>query len=98
MLLVQQILVLQILAKSGEWMYGLEIVKASDRKLKRGTVHTFLRDLEAHGYVESREEMPEERGRPLTEGYPPPRKYRITAGGQHQLADLEATAGHLCPT
>ena len=54
----------------GEWHRGLDMVKASNGLLRRGTVYVHLTDLEDKGLIESR---PEE---PLTEGGPRARSYR----------------------
>ena len=44
-----------LLAASGE-MYGLELVKASDGRLKRGTIYVTLNRMEDKGLVISRKE------------------------------------------
>ena len=38
-------------------MYGLEMVAASDGRLKRGTIYVTLRRMEDKGYVESKQEL-----------------------------------------
>jgi DNA-binding PadR family transcriptional regulator len=52
--------ILQILAKHGGWMRGLEIVKASNGVVARGVVYVHLHWLEEHQWVQSREEHPDE--------------------------------------
>ena len=48
-------IVLDLLAERGE-MYGLELVGASEGRLKRGTVYVTLGRMEDKGYVESHQE------------------------------------------
>lgn len=45
--------ILELLTRKGE-MYGLEMVKAAPRKLKRGTVYVTLGRMREKGFVESR--------------------------------------------
>lgn len=52
----KQRVILEILQRERREMYGLEIVKASQGRVKRGTVYVDLDLLEDHGYVVSREE------------------------------------------
>jgi hypothetical protein len=49
----KQRLILELLAERGE-MYGLELVAASKRQLKRGTVYVTLGRMEEKGYIRSR--------------------------------------------
>jgi len=65
----------------GREMYGLELVGASRRRLKRGTVYVTLQRMEEKGYVDSRTE--EDRGDPGL----PRRLYKATAAGR-RLFDL----------
>jgi PadR family transcriptional regulator PadR len=58
-------------------MYGLELVRASENRLKRGTVYVTLGRLEEKGYLTSREEEPQ----PGASGIPR-RLYRVTGHGQ----------------
>jgi DNA-binding PadR family transcriptional regulator len=48
-------IVLDLLAERGE-LYGLELVEASEGRLKRGTVYVTLGRMEDKGYVESWQE------------------------------------------
>lgn len=63
-------------------MYGLELVKASDGRLHRGTVYVYLQRLEDAGWVLSSEE-------PAAEVQPhvgiPRRLYRLRPGGPREL-------------
>jgi DNA-binding PadR family transcriptional regulator len=70
--------VLELLSGSGD-MYGLEMVKASQGALRRGTVYVILDRLEDKGFVKSRAEK-----EPGMAGMPR-RRYRITGLGQRAL-------------
>jgi DNA-binding PadR family transcriptional regulator len=48
-------LILDLLAEGRE-MYGLELVAASNKRIKRGTVYVTLARMEQKGYVGSRQE------------------------------------------
>ena len=74
----KEALALELLSSSAE-MYGLEMVKASQGALKRGTVYVMLDRLEDKGFVISRSEQ-----RPGVAGMPR-RLYRITGLGQRAL-------------
>jgi DNA-binding PadR family transcriptional regulator len=50
-----QTLILDLLAEKGE-MYGLELVEASQERIKRGTVYVTLARMEQKGYVRSLQE------------------------------------------
>jgi len=78
-------IILELLINSGE-MYGLELVKASDGELKRGTVYVTLDRMEDKGLVESRQEDQAEHG-----GIPR-RLYRPTGHGARVLRAIEAFA------
>jgi DNA-binding PadR family transcriptional regulator len=52
---VIQTLILDLLARKGE-MYGLELVEASQERIKRGTVYVTLARMEQKGYVSSLQE------------------------------------------
>jgi len=52
---VIQALILDLLAEKGE-MYGLELVEASQERVKRGTVYVTLARMEQKGYVRSLQE------------------------------------------
>lgn len=72
-------LILQLLVERRD-MYGLELVTASKKRLKRGTVYVTLARMEDKGYVASRlEEAPE------TAGGLPRRIYEPTALGRRLL-------------
>ena len=70
-------LILDMLISEGQ-MYGLEMVRASDNQLKRGTVYVTLGRMTEKGYVEPID------GHPRAGG-PPRRKYRITGHGSRIL-------------
>ena len=74
----KELIVLQFLVTSRE-MYGLEMVKASN-KLARGTVYVLLGRMEDKGFITSRKEK--EEGRPGM----PKRLYKITGLGQRAYA------------
>jgi len=61
-------------------MFGLQLVEASDGRLKRGTVYVTLGLLEQKGYVESEQETPA----PGAIGLPR-RVYRPTGLGERAL-------------
>ena len=80
-------LILELLAQADE-MYGLQLVDASRRRLKRGTVYVTLGRMEEKGYLTSRlEDAPREAG-----GLPR-RKYRATALGRRLLEAAAHVAG-----
>jgi DNA-binding PadR family transcriptional regulator len=74
-----ELLVLSLLRDESRGMYGLEMVKASDGELARGTVYVLLGRLEDKGYVRSWV-----KGRPDHPGLPRPR-YALTAPGKRVL-------------
>src|SRR4029079_4450879 len=76
----KEMVILELLLHGHE-MYGLELVGASRRRLKRGTVYVTLQRMEEKGYVQSRTEP--ERG----EAGLPRRRYKATASGR-RLFDL----------
>ncbi|MEM1186843.1 MAG: PadR family transcriptional regulator [Planctomycetota bacterium] len=70
--------ILELLA-GGDERYGLEMVKAEPKQLKRGTIYVTLSRLEDQGLVTSREVKPDAgRG-------PARRVYRITGAGERLL-------------
>jgi DNA-binding PadR family transcriptional regulator len=73
-------------------MYGLQLVAASRRRLKRGTVYVTLGRMEAKGYIASRLEDP-----PAEAGGLPRRLYRPTALGRRVLAVWTGDARLLMP-
>jgi len=79
----KETVILELLLEGHE-MYGLELVGASRRRLKRGTVYVTLQRMEEKGYVQSRTEA--------GEGAPglPRRLYKATASGR-RLFDVWTT-------
>jgi len=80
----KEALVLELL-REGE-QYGLELVRLSKGRLKRGTVYTTLNRMQQKGYVQSRRE-----DKPAHVPGIPRRLYRVTPHGlrmldAHQLA------------
>jgi PadR family transcriptional regulator, regulatory protein PadR len=84
-------LVLEQLIREKE-MYGLQLVAASRRRLKRGTVYVTLGRMEEKGYIISHLEDP-----PSTAGGLPRRVYRPTALGRRVLAAWTGAAKVLMP-
>ena len=84
-------LILQLLS-SAEEMYGLELVGASRKRLKRGTVYVTLGRMEEKGYVSSR--LADE---PTPGGGLPLRLYQPTSLGLRVLALTQELAGELVP-
>jgi DNA-binding PadR family transcriptional regulator len=68
-----EVAVLSLLMGAGE-MYGLDMVKKSEGKLKLGTIYLTLSRMEEKGYATSRREL----GPALVV---PRRRYRITGAG-----------------
>jgi DNA-binding PadR family transcriptional regulator len=87
----KELLILELLA-SGRELYGLELVAASRRRLKRGTVYVTLGRMEDKGYVTSRLESP-----PPQSGGMPRRLYRPTELGRRVLATWTTAGRHLMP-
>lgn len=52
----KEYLILKLLIDNGSTMYGLELVKKADGKLKRGTLYTTLSRMEDKGFVKSEKE------------------------------------------
>ena len=75
----KQRLTLELLVAQGP-MFGLQLVEASEGRLKRGTVYVTLGLLEQKGYVESEQEAPELGAIGL-----PRRIYRPTGLGERAL-------------
>lgn len=79
-----ELLILRMLKDEPEGMYGLELVRESNGKLKRGTVYVTLGRLEEKGFLRSY--------RPSNERHPgiPRPRYSLTGLGQRALeaADL----------
>lgn len=72
-------LILSLLVSAHE-LYGLQMVDASDGRLKRGTIYVTLGRMEQKGYVTSRQEDP-----PANTGGLPRRLYAPTALGHRVL-------------
>ena len=87
----KEALILELLVGESE-MYGLQLVAASKRRLKRGTVYVTLGRMEEKGFITSRlEDAPPEAG-----GLPR-RVYEPTAFGRRVLRAYELAHRHLMP-
>ena len=87
----KEALILELLVGESE-MYGLQLVAASRRRLKRGTVYVTLGRMEEKGFITSRlEDAPPEAG-----GLPR-RVYEPTAFGRRVLDAYELVHRHLMP-
>jgi PadR family transcriptional regulator PadR len=78
-----ELLVLRLLSSEPNGLYGLEMVKSSDGRLKRGTVYVTLGRLVDKGYIKSR--IQSDADHP---GLPRPR-YTLTGQGQKVLQAAE---------
>ena len=87
----KEALILQLLAGQKE-MYGLELVSASKRRLKRGTVYVTLGRMEAKGFLISEQEP----AHPAAIGLPR-RIYRVTPLGERALRAWETFTRELAP-
>src|SRR4051812_12003773 len=85
----KEALILELLVGESE-MYGLQLVAASRRRLKRGTVYVTLGRMEEKGFITSRLES-----RPRDEGGMPRRLYEPTAFGRRVLAAYEMAHRHV---
>ena len=85
----KEALILELLCAEGE-LYGLQLVAASKRKLKRGTVYVTLGRMEDKGYVTSRLE-----DAPPDMGGMPRRMYSPTPLGRRVLSAWTRVAAHL---
>jgi len=83
--------VLDLLASDGE-LYGLQMVAASKRRLKRGTIYVTLGRMERKGYIRSRLE-----DAPPQAGGLPRRLYTLTPVGRRVLAAWEHVIRRLMP-
>jgi DNA-binding PadR family transcriptional regulator len=79
------------LLRQGRELYGLELVEASDGRVKRGTVYVTLGRMEEKGYVESRLEAA------TGAGGLPRRLYRLTPHGRQALAIAALARARLTP-
>lgn len=85
-----EVVILSLLVCASGESYGLDLVKRSDGRLKRGTVYVTLGRMEDKGFVSSRPDpAPDAR---LTGAR---RLYRITAVGQRALAARQLATAHL---
>jgi PadR family transcriptional regulator PadR len=82
-----------LLERPAAELYGLELVRNSRKRLKRGTVYVTLGRLEDKGFIESREEI-----QPNMPGMPR-RLYKVTGYGQrvYELLQQAREARHLTP-
>jgi PadR family transcriptional regulator len=87
----KETLILELLV-DGRPRYGLELVAASRRRLKRGTIYVTLGRMENKGFVTSHLEDP-----PPAAGGMPRRVYEPTALGRRVLAAWSAAARLLAP-
>lgn len=87
----KETLILELLVRDGE-LYGLQMVAASKRSLKRGTVYVTLGRMEEKGYVASRQE-----DAPPEAGGLPRRLYRATPLGRRVLTAWTTAARRLTP-
>ena len=87
----KEALILELLVAESE-LYGLQLVAASKRKLKRGTVYVTLGRMEEKGFITSRLEKA-----PSDQGGLPRRLYQPTAFGRRVLAAYELAHRHLSP-
>ena len=85
----KETLILELLCERGE-LYGLQLVTASKRKLKRGTVYVTLGRMEDKGYITSQQE-----DAPPDVGGMPRRMYSPTPLGRRVLAALTHVAARL---
>jgi len=87
----KEALILELLLQEKE-MYGLQLVAASRKRLKRGTVYVTLGRMEEKGYIVSRLEPA-----PPDAGGLPRRVYEATPFGRRALAAWTHMARQLVP-
>ena len=87
----KEALILELLLRHEE-MYGLQLVAASKKRLKRGTVYVTLGRMEEKGYITSWLEGP-----PPDAGGMPRRLYQPTALGRRVLKVWTGAARRLMP-
>ena len=75
----KELIVLEMLVGKRE-MYGLQMIEASEGKLKRGTIYVLLSRMEDKGYLKARHVK-----EPKTPGMPK-RLYKVTGLGQRAYA------------
>ena len=86
----KELLVLELLRD--QQLYGLQLVAASRRRLKRGTVYVTLGRMEEKGFITSALEAA-----PAGAGGLPRRIYRATALGRRMFAAWTSGAKQLLP-
>jgi DNA-binding PadR family transcriptional regulator len=79
--------ILELLRQDERWWYGLDLVQASGRRLKRGSIYIHLSWLIDDGLVESRKENDEE-FKPSHSRLPRRSLYKITQAGIQAYADM----------
>jgi DNA-binding PadR family transcriptional regulator len=87
----KEALILELLVQASE-LYGLQLVAASKRRLKRGTVYVTLGRMEDKGFISSRLEAA-----PDGEGGLPRRIYQPTALGRRALRAYAHVVRQLAP-
>jgi DNA-binding PadR family transcriptional regulator len=87
----KELLILELLIREKD-MYGLQLVAASGRRLKRGTVYVTLGRMEEKGYITSHLE-----DAPARAGGLPRRKYQPTALGRRVLRIWSGARRRLVP-
>ena len=85
-------LILELLLANEDAMYGLQLVAASRRRLKRGTIYVTLGRMEEKGFITSHLEAA-----PAEAGGLPRRLYKPAALGRRVLAAWTAAAQHFSP-
>ena len=86
----KELLVLELLGDQD--LYGLQLVAASGRRLKRGTIYVTLGRMEQKGYITSTREAA-----PAGAGGLPRRIYSATALGRRMFAAWTSGARQLLP-
>lgn len=86
----KEALILEMLVGGGRELYGLEMVDASNGKLKRGTIYVTLQRMKEKGFIDSRPEP-----RPSPEVGIPRRLYWPTGYGQRVFAAYRAALSTL---
>jgi len=87
----KEFLILDLLVQEGE-LYGLQLVKASRKRLKRGTIYVTLGRMEEKGYITSKLDAP-----PSGTGGLPRRIYALTALGRRMFMAWTSGAKQLVP-
>ena len=83
-----EFLILQIMVNHGADIYGLEIIKESDNRIKRGTIYTTLSRMEDKGIITSTKEDE------IQEGLTAKRRmYTITGAGVKSMQEFQRDIG-----